>query len=258
MRMSWGLPLYVTIVGILLLFPLAIVAAVSFDPGAYIRFPVTGFSLRSYVRMWSDETITLSIVNSLIVGFSSSFIGAVVAVPAALVIARGGRLAEGWLYPFLLSPFAVPWLVYGLGLLFFWGMIGLRLSLWTLIVGHTVLAIPYVLRVTLAVLRSMPSNLVRAARVCGASPSQAFFYVTLPYIRSGVTAGVSFALVVSLTNIPVSLFLTTADNITMPVAIFNYMINNFEPLVAAVSVVQVIMIGMILFAARIVGGVDRG
>jgi putative spermidine/putrescine transport system permease protein len=257
MRAGWGLPIYVAIVGILLLFPLAIVVAVSFDPGAYIRFPVTGFSTHWYVRMWSDETIVLSIINSLIVGFASSLIGALVAVPAALVIARGGRFVEGWIYPFLLSPFAVPWLVYGLALLFFWGLTGQRLSLLTLIVGHTVLAIPYVLRVTLAVLRSMPPNLVRAARVCGASPVQAFAHVTLPYIRSGVTAGISFALVVSLTNIPVSLFLTSADNITMPVAIFNYMINNFEPMVAAVSVVQVFMIGVILFVARIAGGVDR-
>ncbi|MDB5602085.1 MAG: transporter permease [Xanthobacteraceae bacterium] len=257
MRTGWGLPLYATFIGFLLLFPLAIVVAVSFDPGVYIRFPVTGFSPRWYVRMWADETIVLSIVNSLIVGFSSSLIGAIVAIPAALAVTHGGRFVKAAVYPFLLSPFAMPWLVYGLGILFFWGLTGLRLSLWTLIVGHTVLAIPYVLRVTLAVLRSMPPNLVRAARVAGASPWQAFRYVTLPYIRSGVTAGVSFALVVSLTNIPVSLFLTTADNITLPVAIFNYMINNFEPLVAAVSAVQVLMIGVIIYAARIVGGVDR-
>ncbi len=257
MRPSRALPIYVTAVGLLLLFPLAIVVAVSFDPGVYIRFPVTGFSPRWYAQMWSDETIVLALVNSLIVGFSSSLIGALVAVPAALAIAQGGRVVQNLIYPFLLSPFAVPWLVYGLALLFFWGLTGLRLSLWTLIVGHTVLAIPYVLRVTLAVLKSMPPNLVRAARISGASPWQAFRYVTLPYIRAGVTAGVSFALVVSFTNIPVSLFLTTAGNITLPVAIFNYMINNFEPLVAAVSVVQVLMIGAILFAARLMGGVDR-
>lgn len=257
MQNSRVLPVYVGLIGLLLLFPLAIVVAVSFDPGAYIRFPVTGFSFRSYVRMWSDETIVLAIINSLIVGLCSSVIGALVAIPAALVIARGGRGIQEVVYPLLLSPFAVPWLVYGLGLLFFWGATGFRLSLWTLIVGHTVLAIPYVLRVTLAVLKTMPPNLVRAARVSGANPWQAFRFVTLPYIRSGVTAGVSFALVVSLTNIPVSLFLTTADNITLPVAIFNYMINNFEPLVAAVSVIQVLMIGVIIFAARLLGGVDR-
>jgi putative spermidine/putrescine transport system permease protein len=251
------LGLYATLVGIILAFPLIVVVAVSLDPGSYIRFPVTGYTLRWYGAMWSNETVVLSIVNSLIVGISSALIGAIVALPAALVIANGGRFANSVLYPFLLSPFAVPWLVYGLGLLFFWSAIGLRLSLWTLIAGHTVIGIPYILRVTLAVLRDMPPNLVRAARIAGATPFRAFVHVTLPYVSRGLAAGVSFAIVVSLTNIPIGLFVTTADNITLPVAIFNYMINNFEPLVAAVSVVQVAMIAAILLGTRALGGVSR-
>lgn len=251
------LGLYATVAGAILAFPLVVVVAVSLDPGSYIRFPVTGYTLRWYGAMWSNETVVLSIVNSLIVGVSAALIGAVVALPAALVIANGGRFANAVLYPILLSPFAVPWLVYGLGLLFFWSAIGLRLSLWTLVAGHTVIGIPYILRVTLAVLRDMPPNLVRAARIAGASPFRAFLHVTLPYVSRGLASGVSFALVVSLTNIPIALFVTTADNITLPVAIFNYMINNFEPLVAAVSVVQVAMIAAILLGTRALGGVSR-
>ncbi len=258
--MRRGIPvlgLYAAVAGVILAFPLAVVVAVSLDPGSYIRFPVTGYTLRWYGAMWSNETVVLSIVNSLVVGAASAVIGALVALPAALVIAGGGRFANAVLYPFLLSPFAVPWLVYGLGLLFFWSAIGLRLSLWTLVVGHTVIGIPYILRVTLAVLRDMPPNLVRAARIAGATPFRAFLHVVLPYVSRGLAAGISFALVVSLTNIPIALFVTTADNITLPVAIFNYMINNFEPLVAAVSVIQVVMIGTILMAARALGGVSR-
>jgi len=251
------LSIYSAVLGVLFVFPLLIVVAVSLDPGDYIRFPVSGYSPRWYIEMWSNQTIVLALKNSLIVGTVSSLIGAAVAVPAALVIARGGWFLERVAYPFFLSSFTIPWLVYGLALLFFWGAAGFDLSLTTLIVGHTVIAIPYILRVTLAVLRGMPPNLVRAARISGASPWQAFFHVTLPYIRSGLVAGISFAFVVSFTNIPVSLFITTADNITLPVAIFNYMVNNFEPMVATISVVQVVMIGIILVTARKVGRVER-
>jgi putative spermidine/putrescine transport system permease protein len=120
-----------------------------------------------------------------------------------------------------------------------------------------VIAIPYVLRVTVAVLKTMPPSLVRAARNLGANPVRAFLHVTLPYIRGGVLAGVSFAFIVSFTNIPVSLFVTTADNITLPIAIFNYMVNNFEPVVAAVSAVQVALILCILFFARKFINVER-
>jgi putative spermidine/putrescine transport system permease protein len=251
------LRIYVSIVGIALVFPLAIVVAVSFDPGSYIAFPPSGFSVHSYVLMWSNDTITLAIKNSLIVGIASSLLGTAVAVPAALAIARGGDFSEKVLYPLLLSPFAIPWLVYGLALLFFWSVTGQSLSLWTIILGHTVIAIPYVLRITLAVLRDMPPNYVRAARVGGADAWQAFRHVVFPYIRPGIVAGASFAFIVSFTNIPVSLFVTTADNITLPVAIFNYMINNFEPMVATVSVVQVAMIVVILLITRMLGA-ERG
>jgi putative spermidine/putrescine transport system permease protein len=250
--------IYATAVAVLLIFPLLIVAAVSLDPGAYITFPPSSYSVRWYVEMWSNDTITLAMENSLIVGVASSLLGTIIAIPAAIAITRGGTATENILYPFLLSPFAIPWLVYGLALLFFWGLTGQPLSLWTIVLGHTVIAVPYVLRVTIAVLRDMPPNYVRAARVAGATPWQAFRYVTLPYIRSGVIAGASFAFIVSFTNIPVSLFLTTADNVTLPVAIFNYMINNFEPMVAAVSVVQVLMIIAVLLITRKLGDVDRG
>jgi putative spermidine/putrescine transport system permease protein len=256
-RPSRLLQVYVAFVGIMLVFPLAIVVAVSFDPGSYIAFPPSGFSGVWYLQMWSSDTIVLAIKNSLIVGIVSSLLGMLVAVPAALAIARGGTLTERWIYPLLLSPFAIPWLVYGLALLFFWSITGRQLSLWTITLGHTVIAIPYVLRITLAVLRDMPPNYVRAARIAGATPFQAFRHVVLPYIRPGVTAGVSLAFIVSFTNIPVSLFLTTADNITLPVAIFNYMINNFEPMVATVSVVQVAMIVVVLLLTRMLGA-ERG
>jgi putative spermidine/putrescine transport system permease protein len=250
---SLPLRIYVSIVAIALVFPLAIVVAVSFDPGSYIAFPPSGFSVRSYMLMWNNDTITLALKNSLIVGVSSSLLGTAVAVPAALAIARGGDFCEKVLYPMLLSPFAIPWLVYGLALLFFWGLTGQPLSLWTIILGHTVIAIPYVLRITLAVLRDMPPNYVRAAQICGANRWQAFRHIVLPYIRPGIVAGASFAFIVSFTNIPVSLFLTTADNITLPVAIFNYMINDFEPMVATVSVVQVAMILVVLLGTRMLG-----
>jgi len=247
--MPLALRIYVGLSALFLIFPLAIVLAVSLDPGSYIIFPPTGFSPKWYLDMWHNDTVVRAIENSLIVGFSSSAIAALVAVPAALGIMRREG-SSNFLYAVSLSPFTVPWIVYGLALLFFWSAVGWNLSIWTLILGHTTIAIPYVLRVTVAVLKTMPPNLVRAARSLGASPLQAFFHVTLPYIRGGVLAGVSFAFIVSFTNIPVSLFVTTADNITLPIAIFNYMINNFEPIVAAISVVQVALILVALFFAR--------
>jgi putative spermidine/putrescine transport system permease protein len=236
-----------------LLLPLAIVFAVSLDPGSNIQFPISAISSKWYEAIWSNETMMLALRNSVIVGVASSVLAGVVSVPAAIAVASGSPIARKVVYPLLLAPFAIPWIVYGLAMVFFWGALNLNLSLWTVFAAHTILAIPYVLRVTLAVLVGMPPALLKAARSAGASPWQAFLHITLPYITPGLIAGISFAFVISFTNIPVSLFITTAGNITLPVAIFNYMVNNFEPVVATASVIQVIVIGLILAATRRLG-----
>jgi len=245
--------LYVGLVCILLLAPLLVVGAVSLDPGQAIRFPISAFSTRWYREIWSNETMMRALRNSMIVGVTSSLVACLVSVPAAVAIHSGSRFARSVVYPLLLAPFAIPWIVYGLAMVFFWGAVGLDLSLWTVFVAHTIIAIPYVLRVVMAVLESMPPTLLKAARSAGADPLRAFLHVTLPYITPGLVAGVSFAFVVSFTNIPVSLFITTADNVTLPVAIFNYMANNFEPVVATASVIQVLLIGLVLGATRRLG-----
>ncbi len=141
--------------------------------------------------MWSDETIVLSIINSLIVGFSSSLIGALVADPSRSCNRTGGRFIEGWVYPFLLSPFAVPWLVYGLALLFFWGLTGQRLvaldadprshrSCYSLCACASPLA---------SAAQHAAQSGARRARFAVRLPFRPSHHVTLPYIRSGVTAG---------------------------------------------------------------------
>ena len=236
-----------------LLLPLGIVFAVSLDPGSNIQFPISAVSSKWYRAIWANDTMMLALWNSVIVGISSSVVAGLVSVPAAVAIASGSPFARKLIYPVLLAPFAIPWIVYGLAMVFFWGALNLDLSLWTVFAAHTIIAIPYVLRVTLAVLVGMPPALLKAARSAGASPWRAFLHITLPYITPGLIAGISFAFVISFTNIPVSLFITTASNITLPVAIFNYMVNNFEPVVATASVIQVIVIGLILMATRRLG-----
>src|SRR5690625_4393832 len=101
------LRLYVAIIALLLLFPLGIVMAVSLDPGHYIVFPVTGYSVEWYVKMWANETIVLAMKNSLIVGLTSSIAAALVAVPAALYIVRRND-GGGALHALILSPFTTP------------------------------------------------------------------------------------------------------------------------------------------------------
>jgi putative spermidine/putrescine transport system permease protein len=251
---SWRRPVfngYIALITGLLLFPLLVVLLISFDTSAYIKFPPSGYHLQWYRGLPENPNFTLSFVNSLIVASASTALAVLVGVPAALVIARRDFFGRTALYTLCLSSLTVPWVVYGVALLFLWSVLGLQLSLWTLVFGHTVIGAPYVLRTAVAVLVDMPAAYERGARSLGASAFTTFRTITLPLMMPGLRAGASFSFIVSFVNIPVSLFATTADNITMPVAVFNYMQYNFDPGVAAFSIVQLVVIAIFIgFAVR--------
>lgn len=251
---DWRRPVfngYIAMTTAVLLFPLLVVLLISFDTSAYIGFPPSGYHLQWYRGLPQNPNFTLSFVNSLIVASASTAIAVLAGVPAALVIARRDFPGRNALYTLCLSSLTVPWVVYGVALLFLWSVLGLQLSLWTLVFGHAVIGAPYVLRTCIAVLADMPLAYERGARSLGAGAFTTFRTITLPLMMPGLRAGASFSFIVSFVNIPVSLFATTADNITMPVAVFNYMQYNFDPGVAAFSIVQLVVIAIFIgFAAR--------
>jgi putative spermidine/putrescine transport system permease protein len=100
---------------------------------------------------------------------------------------------------------------------------------------------PYLVRTIMASLARFDQSLEEAARTLGAHPLRGFMLVTLPLIRPGVIAGMLFALIVSFDNVSVSLFLTSARSNTLPLAILNYVEYNFDPSVAAISTMLVVV-----------------
>ena len=79
---------YVALMTMILVFPLAVVALISFDTASYISFPPKGFGMGWYHSILENPTFVLSFVNSLIVAASSTALSLLVGVPAALVITR--------------------------------------------------------------------------------------------------------------------------------------------------------------------------
>src|SRR5256885_13114254 len=104
-----------------------------------------------------------------------------------------------------------------------------------LALAHMVITVPYVVRAVMASLQGIDPELEDAARVLGASGRIAFFTVTLPLIRPGVAAGALFSFIVSFDNVPVSIFLLGAGQLTLPVKIFSAIQYCVDPALAAHS-----------------------
>lgn len=245
--------LYLSFVALFLVVPVLVVVVVSFDVVTYVKFPPEGFTLRWYGSVLASDLARLAIRNSIVVAVSCSVLALCLGVPASLVLARRRFAGRDLVYSLVLSSLTFPWIVIGLSLLLLWVALDRELSLATLVVGHTVVAVPYVVRTCTAVLACTDVSYELAARNLGASGVQAFFHVTLPMIRMGILAGATFAFVISFINVPVSLFVTTPDNITLPIMIFSSMLSNFDPGVAAVSSIQLVVILTGLYLAERVG-----
>jgi len=100
-------------------------------------------------------------------------------------------------------------------------------------------------------------NLHAAARVLGASAPKSFFLVTLPLIKPGLVAGGLFAFITSLDNVPVSVFLLSAGQNTLPVMIFTSVEQGVDPRVAAVSTLLIVITALALVAAERFSGFHK-
>ena len=237
-----------------LLLPIAIVLVFALNPTPYIAFPPVGVSLRWFVKFFSSlefmNALWLSLYVAVVVVILSTVIGAM----CALAIARGNLPGARLLTTVFLSPLMLPAILTGLALFQLFMLGGIGRPVWGLVVGHTLVAVPYVLRTTLAVLQNFDRRVEEAAAMLGASPWRVFFEVTLPLIRPGVMAGGIFAFIVSFDQLPISLFLVVPNGETLPVVLLNYIRYDLDGAIAAASMVSIFLaLGAVLLLERIIG-----
>lgn len=259
-RRNYGalaLGLYVAAFMLFLLVPIIAVVVVSFSSASFIAFPLPGYSLRWYARIFEYRPFIDSLVVSIQIAFGSAILGAVLGVPAALWAARSRSHAGIVVSNLLLAPISVPAIVLGFSLMYLLSAMALGISFASLLITHTVVAIPYVARTALAVYRSLSPDMEEAAAVLGASRWQTLRYVTLPLIRPGIFAGGLFAVLISLDNLPLSFFFGSSSTNTLPVVMLSYMQNQFDPSIAAISTVQMLIAVTTLLIVNAVYGIDR-
>lgn len=237
--------------------PIVSVVVVSFSTASFIAFPIPGFTLRWYWRILEYKPFVDALIVSGEVAVLSTMFGTLLGVPAALALARSRGTAAAIISNFLLAPVTVPAIVLGLALLYFLSSLSLGISFTALLIAHTVAGIPYIVRTVLSVYRSIPPDLEEAAAILGASRWQTLVHTTLPLVRPGVFAGGLFAILTSLDNLPLSFFFGSANTNTLPVVMLSYMENQFDPSIAAISTVQMLIAIVVLLIADRVYGIEK-
>ena len=117
----------------------------------------------------------------------------------------------------------------------------------SLLIGHTVIMLPFIIRIIASSLSNFDFAIEEASLSLGAGWLKTFFTVVLPNIKSGIIAAVLIAFLESFNNVDISVFMTGPGISTLPIQMLTYVENNFDPTIAAISVVLMIFTGVFMF-----------
>ncbi|GGA05259.1 ABC transporter permease [Sediminivirga luteola] len=230
-----------------LIVPTLTVIPMAFSTSRFLEFPPPGYSTEWLTRFFQDSSWTDALVRSLVVAGSAAAIATPLGTLAAYAIVTAARRANRLAEPILMMPMMVPVVISGFGLYLVTLLLRTPGNLGVVVLAHAGLAIPFVVITVTASLRSFDFRLVRAARVHGASAAGAFFRVVLPVIGPGVGAGALMALMVSLDEPVVSMFIAGDTAPTLPVRMFGSITYELNPLVpVAASVLTVVTLTLLV------------
>lgn len=234
-----GLAVVVFVLYAYIVSPLLIVVYFSFSSRSFFEFPPDGFSLRWYVEAWETGLFLGPAVRSIVVAVVATALAAAVTVPAAMAVRHARGRGAALLEFVFLSPLIVPGLIFGIALLYFFTRMSLIDTRTGLIAAHTVLVIPFMFRSVLVAVRDLDDSQLEASLVLGATQSTTFRRVTLPQLKPGIIAGAIFAFIVSFDQFTLSLFVVRNRELTLPIALYQYLHDVNDPVTAAVGSVLV-------------------
>ena len=228
--------------------PLVIVVLYSFN-NSRLNAEWVGFTLDWYYKLFHNEDMLAAASNSLIIALVASLLSTLLGTMAGVAMYRY-RLK---LLPILvLTPIAIPEILMGVSLLIFFVLLNFTLGLVSVALAHIAFCIGFVAIVVRSRLAGMDESLTEAARDLGATPWNAFRYVTLPLIMPGVIAGALMAFTLSIDDFVITFFTAGAGTVTLPLQIYSMIKIAVTPEVNAVSTLLMLLtLALIIVASRL-------
>lgn len=254
MKKSKSLLLVTILVYLFLIGPLLVIVASSFSDTTYLKFPGEGFTLKWYAQILKIKSFGSAAKYSIIVAFVATAIALALGLPAAYALNRYKFKGKETIKSLFLSPVLIPVIVLGFVMLRYVVNRYHLPVLPSLLVGHTLLSIPYVMRVVTSSLANFDFSMEEAARILGASNGYTFFHILLPNIKSGIASACIMAIINSFNNVSLSAFLTGAGVTMLPIEMMAYVEYHFDPTIAALaSLLMAVTLGVMLVIEKTLG-----
>ena len=251
-RRLW-LYVFCGLVMVFLVAPSLVVVPMSFSASTYLEFPPREWSFRWYENYFSSVAWKNATFTSLKVAVLSML----VATPMGTLAAYGLHVSRfrfsTIILVILLLPLMVPIIMIAVGVFFLYAKLGMVNTIVGLVMAHSMLAIPLVVIVVTAGLKSYDMDQELVARSLGASRARAFVMITLPQIRFSVITGALLAFLTSLDEVIIALFVSGGQNATITRRMFNALRDQIDPTIASISTCLIVVSVVLLVIAQVFG-----
>jgi len=228
--------------------PLLIVIIYSFNDSR-LNAEWVGFTLAWYRKLFRNDDMLQAAGNSLLIALVASSVATVLGTMAGVAM---HKYKLRLLTLLVLTPIAIPEILMGVSLLIFFVLLNMTLGLVSIALAHIAFCIGFVAIVVRSRLAGMDESLTEAARDCGATPWQAFRFVTLPLIMPGVIAGALMAFTLSIDDFVITFFTAGANASTLPLQIYSMIKIAATPEVNAVSTLLMgLTLVLVIIAAKL-------
>ena len=252
--MKWLSKTYVWVVMAFLYAPIGVLIFFSFNESKS-RSNFTGFTLDWYVKLFHNELILQSLINTLIVAVISTVIATVIGTIAAIGIQSMKKWQKSLVMNVTYLPIVNPEIVIGVSFMLLFVMaqgilrtvdINFEFGYGTLILAHVTFNLPYVILNVMPKLRQMDKYVYEAALDLGCPPAKAFFKVVMPEIMPGILSGALMAFTYSLDDFVISYFVSGATSQTLPITIYSMTRRKVSPEINAISTIIFVVVLTVL------------
>ncbi|MGT2784112.1 ABC transporter permease [Streptococcus merionis] len=238
--------LYLTLVFIVLYLPIFYLIYYAFNSGGDMN-SFQGVTLEHFQSVFSDNRLMLIVVQTFLLAFLSSLIATIIGTFGAIYIYQVRRKLQDGLLSANNILMVAPDVMIGAAFLILFTTIGFQLGFVSVLLSHIAFSIPIVVLMVLPRLKEMNADMISAAYDLGASHSQMFREIMLPYLTPAIIAGYFMAFTYSLDDFAVTFFVTGNGFSTLSVEIYSRArqgisleINALSALVFLFSIVLVI------------------
>jgi len=200
--------------------PVLFLPIFSFNDSSIVAFPLKGITTQWYENLWYNDTMQGALWNSLKVGVATAIVSTILGICGARALTRYSFPFKGGIAGLIMLPLVLPEIIVAISLLVVLLQLGFSLSLFSVVLGHILMCVPFSIAVLSSSFEGFDRSLEEASLDLGEGPMMTFFRVTLPIVAPGILSSFLITFTISLDEFIVAFFLSGTEP-TLPLYIWS-------------------------------------